>query len=150
VEIGVPPLERRLRMAARLAERGWPIGLRFDPLVWQPGCLELYRDLFARVFAAIPRGSVHSVSLGTFRLPAAFHKKLEKLHPDAPLVQAGPFENYGGMVSYRRDLERRLVETCTAELLRYIPEEIFFPCPLPALETDPALESVRPTGASPG
>ncbi|MEM1181041.1 MAG: spore photoproduct lyase family protein, partial [Acidobacteriota bacterium] len=106
VEAGVPALERRLVTMAKLAARGWPIGLRFDPLLWHPQAGELYGELFERVFAAVPADRVHSVSLGAFRLPTAFFKKLEKLHPDSRLVQAGPFQKHGGMVSYRLDLER--------------------------------------------
>lgn len=141
VEPGVPSFDRRLRAMQKVAGRGWPIGLRFDPLIWHPQAEQLYGELFEQVFEALPAEQIHSVSLGPFRLPAAFFRRLEKLHPDSRLVQAGPFENHGGMVSYRRDLERELVETCSALVLRHIDERRFFPCPLPAQE--PAQEQAQ-------
>ena len=131
VEAGVPSFERRVRAMQNVAGRGWPIGLRFDPLIWHPQAEAFYGELFERIFKAVPAEQVHSVSLGPFRLPAGFFKRLEKLHPDSKLVQAGPFENHGGMVSYRRDLERELVDMCSALVLRYVDESRFFPCPLP-------------------
>ncbi|MEM8996522.1 MAG: spore photoproduct lyase family protein [Acidobacteriota bacterium] len=138
VEAGVPTLDRRLATLAKLAAHGWPIGLRFDPLLWHPAAEEHYAELFERVFAAVPRGRLHSVSLGAFRLPVGFFKKLEKLHPDSALIQAGPFQRHGGMVSYRLDLERRLVERCTELVRRHVDGDRFFPCPLPGADAERA------------
>ena len=36
LEIGVPSVESRLEAMIRLAERGWPLGLRFDPVMFSP------------------------------------------------------------------------------------------------------------------
>ena len=130
LEDGVPSVERRLRAMAKLAERGRLLGLRFDPLLWCENWRELYRGLFEQVFTTLDAASIHSVSLGPFRLPTGFFRRLERLHPEAPLL-AGPFETSAGMVSYRRDLERELVGFCSEEILRHIDAEQFFPCALP-------------------
>ena len=53
-EVGAPPVARRLEAIAALQERGWPIGLRFDPLIYDRAYEERYRDLFALVFAQGP------------------------------------------------------------------------------------------------
>ena len=130
LEQGVPSVERRLRALVEVAERGWPIGLRFDPLIYVEGFESHYRGLFDAVFEQLDPAAVHSVSLGPFRLPTGFFRKIEKLHPDAPLF-AGPFEDRGGMTSYHRQLEADLVGFVTQELARRVPEDRFFPCPLP-------------------
>ena len=126
----VPSVERRLTAMRRLAERGWRLGLRFDPLIYSDDFRSRYRTLFDQVFAALGDGDLHSASLGPFRLPSAFFKRLERMYNDESLV-AGPFEDHGGMVSYRKDLEAEMVGYCTEELLRRIPAERFFPCELP-------------------
>ncbi len=133
LEHGVPSVARRIAAMARLAKRGWPLGLRFDPLIYSAEFRDQYRRLFEQVFAAIDSTSLHSVSLGPFRLPAAFFRQLERLQSDEPLV-AGPLSAQNGMVSYRPDLEAELVGFCTEELLRRVPKRAFFPCQLPTAE----------------
>ena len=133
LEHKVPPVERRIDAMKRLAECGWRLGLRFDPLIYSEDFRRQYRGLFDQVFQAIGGESLHSVSLGPFRLPRPFFNRLERLYADERLV-AGPFEDRGGMVSYRRELEEEMVGFCTAELLERVPEEVFFPCELPVGE----------------
>ena len=54
-------MARRLEAIAALQERGWPIGLRFDPLIYDHAYEERYRDLFAsRVLQDAPRRSALS------------------------------------------------------------------------------------------
>lgn len=130
LEHKVPPVERRLKAMAEVRDRGWPLGLRFDPLVYTPDYREQYRRLFADVFAAVPGADVHSVSLGPFRLPAGFFRRVERLYPDEPLF-AGAFEDHGGMVSYPRDREAEMIAFCSEEILRHVPRDVFFPCELP-------------------
>ncbi|MCZ6792251.1 MAG: DNA photolyase [Planctomycetota bacterium] len=126
LETDVPPLERRLEALAKLQDRGWKIGLRFDPLIYHEGYQERYVELFRDVFSKVHAESLHSVSLGPFRLPRDYHRRMVRRYPDEPLL-AGPLEESGGMVSYRRDLEQEIVEFASEELLRYIPQEVFFP-----------------------
>jgi len=130
LEHKVPSVERRLAAMQRLAELGWRLGLRFDPLIYNKDFRQQYKRLFDRVFEAIDVSSLHSVSLGPFRLPTSFFKRLERMYSDEPLV-AGPIEDRGGIVSYQRELEAEMVGYCTEKLLSRVPSERFFPCELP-------------------
>ncbi len=127
VEDKTPPLERRLAAIEKLQQHGWQIGLRFDPLIYQADYKLLYQKLFDHVFSVVELERLHSVSLGTFRLPENYYKKMQKLYPDDKLF-ASPLENRNGMVSYRQGLEGDMIEFATAELLNHIPSRKFFPC----------------------
>lgn len=127
VEDKAPPLERRLQAMAKLQAHGWRLGLRFDPLIYQSDFKEQYRRLFEQVFSIIDPARLHSVSLGSFRLPVPYFKKMHKLYPGAKLF-AGPLNQHNGQVAYRQELGQEMIEYCTAQLLSYIPETIFFPC----------------------
>ncbi|MDA8020194.1 MAG: DNA photolyase [Thermoanaerobaculia bacterium] len=128
VEHGVPSVTRRINALRRVAERGWSIGLRFDPVLACDDFENAYRDLFDQILDAIPDERLHSVSLGPFRLPTAFFRRLEKLHPDDPLVAGGPWQARDGMVSYPPELEQRWVGFVLDELRRRIGEDRLFPC----------------------
>jgi spore photoproduct lyase len=127
VEDKAPPLERRLAAIEKLQQQGWLIGLRFDPLIYQTGYQQQYQELFEQVFAMIDLKLLHSVSLGVFRLPESFYKKIHKLYPDEKLF-ASPLQSQDGIVSYRHELEQEMIQTCTELVLNHIPANKFFPC----------------------
>lgn len=129
VEAKAPPLARRLEAIRKLQQKGWLIGIRFDPLIYQYGYQAQYQRLFEQVEAVIDIDQLHSVSLGTFRLPEAYFKKIHKLYPDEKLF-AGPLFQQNGMVSYQAELEQALMAFCTEKLLEFIPKNKLFPCKL--------------------
>lgn len=126
-EHGVPPLARRVEAMARLQRQGWPVGLRFDPLILHEGFEANYRELFDRVFEALDVERLHSVSLGPFRLPRPVFRRMARLYPEEPLF-AAPLTETEALVSYDADLERRLLRFCEDELLKRVPRELVFPC----------------------
>lgn len=131
LEHKVPGIERRLDAMVRLQQAGWLLGLRFDPLIYRQDYCSQYRTLFDQVFSLVDAERLHSVSLGTFRLPRSFHRNIIQLYPDEPLY-AGPLAETNGMVSYHPELEREITAFCTRELLNHIPESLLFPCSMAA------------------
>jgi spore photoproduct lyase len=129
VEENAPGLAKRLDALQRCQAHGWSIGLRFDPLLYVSNYQAIYTAFFKQVFAQIDITRLHSVSLGVFRLPAPYFKKMHKLYPEVPLF-AGPLQQTKGMMTYASDIEAELLQFCSEQLLRYIPESVFFPCRL--------------------
>ncbi|MFU8788485.1 MAG: SPL family radical SAM protein [Methylobacter sp.] len=129
VEAKAPSVGRRLDALVKLQAQGWQIGLRFDPLIYQADYQQQYRQLFEQVFARINLDQLHSVSLGVFRLPENFFKKVHKLYPEEKLF-ASPLVSQYGMVSYQQELEQAMMAYCSGQLLTYIPADKFFPCTL--------------------
>ncbi|MFW5444385.1 MAG: SPL family radical SAM protein [Methylococcaceae bacterium] len=127
VEHKAPTLIRRLDAMCKLQEQGWQIGLRFDPLIYQAGYQQHYKQLFEQVFSRIKLESLHSVSLGVFRLPEKYFKKIHKLYPEEKLF-ASPLETKQKMTSYKAELEQEMMQYCSEQLLSYIPKSKFFPC----------------------
>ena len=128
LEQGVPNLTRRLKAILKLQQHGWKIGLRFDPLIYCDDFREQYQALFKQLFTTLAVDGLHSVSLGSFRLPKAFFNTMQRLYPDEALL-AGPLSGQTGeqkaMVGYHQSLEADMTGFCSEELLRYIPESIF-------------------------
>lgn len=136
LEHGVPPLAKRLAAVRKLQSAGWRIGLRFDPLIYCQDYQQQYRQLFEEIFLALDTETLHSVSLGSFRLPRQFFENIRRLYPDDAFL-AGPLAarkqaDQRDMVAYDEALENEMLDFCRNELLRYIPESIFYPCYDPA------------------
>jgi spore photoproduct lyase len=127
LEHGVPSIGKRINAMKRLMDRGWQIGLRFDPLVYHEKYREGFRSLIESIIAIIDPAKVHSLSLGTFRLTRNHFKKISHLYPEEPLFSQD-LELQGGIVSYPRIQEEEMIAWCEACLLEYFPKELYYPC----------------------
>ena len=119
LEHRAPPLLQRIDAMARLQDRGWTIGLRFDPLILVDDFRAVYGACFDAIFARIDGAKLHSVTLGVFRLPSAFAKRMHRLYPDEPFL-AGPMVEDCGRLSYTPTTSRALLQWCQAELVRRV------------------------------
>ncbi len=127
LEHKVPALERRIDAMVKLQEHGWPIGLRFDPLIYTPGYQDLYRRLFANVLSRLNIPLLHSISFGVMRMPENFYHNTVRLYPRERLF-AAPLERIAGMMAYAPPVEQQMLDFCQTELLRYVAPEKLFPC----------------------
>ena len=127
LEHKVPTIQKRVDAINKLQDRGWNIGLRFDPIIYDDRYQEQYAELFELLFSQIDPGRLHSVSLGVFRLPEPFYRKMQRLYPEEKLF-AARLEKQNGMVSYGETLEQKMLHDCETLLMNYIPNDIYFPC----------------------
>jgi spore photoproduct lyase len=127
LENGVPSVEKRIDAMVRLQRRGWRLGLRFDPVIYHQDYRAHYRRLFTDLFQQLDSERLHSVTLGTFRLPAPYHRKILRLYPDEPLF-ATTLEPSNGMVSYTAPIRDEMIAFCEEELQRYVTLDICFSC----------------------
>ncbi len=91
-EIGVPPLDKRLKTMHDLATVGWKIGLRFDPIIAHQDSEAQYQNLFHQVFEHLPADAIHSVTIGAMRFPKGIYKQIACQFPEEPLFAAGHHE----------------------------------------------------------
>ena len=126
-ESRTPHLAKRLRALVQLQQAGWKIGLRFDPVVYSDQYQQDYQSLFQQCFAALDPASLHSVSLGMFRLPESFHKRMVNLYPEEPLLYR-KLETKQGMVTVQSGLEQEMLGHLELLLLAYIQPKQYFPC----------------------
>ncbi len=127
IEHKTPSLQKRIDAIKKLQNKGWTIGLRFDPIIYYDGYEQAYKNMFETIFSAIDTAALHSVSLGVFRMPDKFFKNLIKMHPREHIF-SGPMESSNGMTSYKFDLENKMIFYCEQILLQYIPAKKYFRC----------------------
>jgi spore photoproduct lyase len=75
-EPGTSSLATRLEAARRCQERGYPIGLHFDPMVWTEHWQDEYYELVREVFEILDSRRVIWISLGALRYPSSLHELL--------------------------------------------------------------------------
>jgi len=127
LEHKTPSVDRRLEAITKLQEKGWRVGLRFDPLIYSSNYQSQYRRLFDDTLQMCNPELLHSVTLGSFRLPKGYFKSLQKMYPNERLF-ASPLEESNGMFGYKAKIQSEMFNFCREEILNHIPEEKFFPC----------------------
>ncbi len=126
-----PPVQKRIAALTRLSQHGYPIGLRFDPLVYFEGFEDAYAELFSSIFARLDPAKVHSASLGVMRFPKVVFDRIVKLYPDEALF-AGPFITQDNTVSYSPERSGEMLRFCYSALSQWLPEQTLFQCGSPS------------------
>jgi spore photoproduct lyase len=110
----------------QLAERGWLLGLRFDPILYRPKWQQEYSSFFKEVFAKIPIAAVHSATLGSLRMPKPIYKNMKGLYPRESLFSL-PFAKQKDTYGYPSDLDQQMQTFCLGLLESSLPSERIFP-----------------------
>lgn len=110
IEIGAPSFEKRLQALVKLQDKGWRIGLRFDPIIWNRDYKSQYEEMINETFKQLNADKIDSVTLGGFRLPKGFYKTIRQLYPEHGLFSAGLSDN-DGMVTYKESIEQEILDT---------------------------------------
>ena len=74
-----PSLKKKLDVIKKMQNLGWQIGLRFDPLIYHNNFNTIYGDFFKTVFCELDSDKIHSITLGTLRLPKSFFSSINNL-----------------------------------------------------------------------
>ena len=122
-----PSVSRRIAALSRLAERGWPIGLRFDPLIYSYDWKERYKGLIRSLLEVLPDQSIHSISYGPLRFPKKMYNEIFKLYPDEGLFSFS-MKEAGGVVSYGKLIEDEMSDFLLSQLSDAVSSGKFFQC----------------------
>ncbi len=120
-------LAKRLSALSELQQMGWRIGLRFDPILAADNFTQLYEELIDTTFRVLDPANIHSVSLGPFRLPKPFYKRMIKLYPDSKLLSA-ELTSELPMVSYPKPTEQFMLNYVERRVLQFVDNDRYFPC----------------------
>ena len=122
-----PSVSARIKNMKYLANKGWRIGLRFDPLIYCNNWKAQYAELFANIFKEIKEENIHSVSFGSLRFPKSFFNKLLQYYPNSEELSFLR-SNDKGIISYDQSIENEMNEYCRLELMKYSDARKFFSC----------------------
>ena len=117
-ELKAPTLKRRLKAIHDLQEKGWQIGLRFDPLIYVENYQDHYGPFFEEVLSLVK--NPHSITLGAFRLPVSTFKEMERVSPKEPLLAI--CKQKEDMMAFAK--EEEMLSFCKS----FLPKEKVFIC----------------------
>ena len=127
IEHGVPAVNKRIVALNRLANAGWKVGLRFDPLLYTKQFESLYASLLQSVFAKLNTRQLHSVSVGPLRFPHKMYAKITKLYPEEKMLVQG-LTKRGKQVSFSAKIEQHMDTFLVETLGQYVEKQLIFRC----------------------
>ncbi len=114
-----PSLKKRLSSIKFLQERGWKVGLRFDPLINYDENKFIYKKFFNYVFNQIQVEKIHSVTTGYFRMPNSFFNKLINIRPEDSLT-------LNRLKNEKKSKNQFQLRECEEELVKFIDQKKIF------------------------
>ena len=122
-----PSFQARLQALQTLQQKGWKVGLRFDPILYVENFDALYSAFFREVFSALETSSLHSITLGTFRLPKPLYKKMSEVKPREPLL-AQCSERENNKMGLQKSCEKDILSFCFEQICQWVPKKKIFLC----------------------
>ncbi|MBW1645953.1 MAG: DNA photolyase, partial [Deltaproteobacteria bacterium] len=123
-----PSLEARLRAAAQCRQRGYRIGLHFDPLFFFPGWEDEYRRTVAMIFSFLDPGDLIWISLGAFRYLPPMREVIRQRHPESRIIYQEFIRGLDGKRRYFAEIRRQLYRHLVGEIRRRAPEVFIYFC----------------------
>ena len=109
IEHKTPSVKKRIKAIKELADKGWKIGLRFDPIIPTLNFNNDYEELIKDIASSIPKKNLHSISFGMMRFPKKIFKKINKELTSKEIYKF-PITKRNNLFSYPKELENKLSE----------------------------------------
>jgi spore photoproduct lyase len=102
IEDKTPGLKKRLEAIKKLHERGFPIGIHFDPIIYRNDLFEKYEELLTELNAAIPLKEIKYLSMGVVRFNKKILHQIKQNYPESSLLSQVFQHKNGEKIRYNR------------------------------------------------
>jgi spore photoproduct lyase len=113
-------LHYRLLAARKAVDKGFLIGLHFDPIIYQSEGLESYSHLIKQIADYVNPGRIAWMSLGTFRFPPQLKPVIQERFPKNRIMIGEQITGLDGKIRYIKPLRlmiyRDIVQSIRKEL----------------------------------
>ncbi|OUR96781.1 hypothetical protein A9Q84_10595 [Halobacteriovorax marinus] len=117
-DLKTPSLKARLRAIKELAKLDHPIGIHFDPVVYDDGFEEKYRELIAEMLEVLPHEKLEYISVGVVRFTKNVFEQVKKNYPKSELLSTELIKSFDGKVRYNRPMRLWILSTIKELLLK--------------------------------
>lgn len=99
-EHGAPSLIQRLRGARKCQEAGYPIGLHFDPMIFENSWEREYHDMVEQIFEFVDPKRVIWISMGGLRFPPSMRPIIQDRFSGSRILLGELFPGKDGKLRY--------------------------------------------------
>lgn len=101
-DLKTPNLKARLNAIRELYELGFPIGIHFDPIIYDEKLEESYTELIDQLRMAMPLEEVRYLSIGVVRFTKNVYHQVLKNYPDSDFLADDFIKSFDNKIRYNR------------------------------------------------
>lgn len=111
VDLKTPNVISRIKVMRKLLEQGWPIGMHFDPIIYEDQFKESYKDLLEKLKEENLTDRLEYLSLGVVRFTKDVYREVEKNYPNSVILTGPMVKSFDGKVRYHRPMRMWMMNT---------------------------------------
>lgn len=108
---GCPPATIRILAMEKLYKKNHPLGLHFDPIIYEDNVFENYEQLIDDILEKIPADYFQYVSLGVVRFTKDVYRQVKQNYPKSSLLAGEFIKPEDGKIRYPRSLRMKILKT---------------------------------------
>jgi spore photoproduct lyase len=118
IDLKTPGASTRIKAMEILRERGIPIAAHFDPIIYQEGLRQAYKELLREMHERHLLSELRYLSLGVVRFTKDVHREVERNYP-ASLIHGTRFiKGFDQKLRYEKPLRNWILSTVKDEALK--------------------------------
>jgi spore photoproduct lyase len=110
-DLKTPSVKARLRAIKKLVDKGFMIGLHFDPIVYTDTTIESYEEIIAEIASIIPNKQLGYISIGVVRFTKDVYREVENNYSDSPILLQNFTKSFDGKVRYSKPMRMWILNT---------------------------------------
>lgn len=109
-DIKTPKLLPRLKAIKELHEKNFPIGIHFDPVIYDQNLLTNYENLIEDLAAHVPLSAIRYFSIGVVRFTKDVFHQVKLNYPHSDLIHQEFIKRTDNKVSYNRPMRMWILQ----------------------------------------
>lgn len=128
-DLKTPPLKARLQAIGELHKKGFPIGIHFDPIIYDDHFADAYEELIEELTDVLPADKIEYISLGVVRFTKEVYQKVQKHYPESDLLAQEFVRSFDNKIRYSRPMRLWMMGKIKDQLLsKGVDEERIYLC----------------------
>lgn len=101
-DLKTPSSKARLEAIRELYEKGFEIGIHFDPIIYDEKLVESYSQLIDQLTMALPPQAIRYISIGVVRFTKNVYHQVVKNYPESDFLADDFVKSFDGKIRYNR------------------------------------------------
>jgi spore photoproduct lyase len=118
-----PNLQARLKAIKKMIALGWQVRLCFDPLLYVPNFKNIYGVFLDTAAQELGKASLHSISIGVFRMNKIFLKRMRQQRADTSLLYYNfEIDEATETLSYKNEHKTTMINFVQEKIMQAFPQ----------------------------
>lgn len=118
-DLKTPGTNARLDAISKLHAKNFPIGIHFDPIIYDQNLLVEYEKLIEDLNKSIPLSEIQYISLGVVRFTKEVYHQVQKNYPESNLLNQEFIKSFDNKIRYPKPMRMWMMQKIKKILIDY-------------------------------